>query len=107
MTSIVLSSLSSPLLPSMSVQLIRSPHLHCLSIVVWVCLCFFFLRNLHAVHCVKFSRLSFLLHVQTTRIFAGRLCLAELFDYIMLVYNVIVSCFVYIQWRNLCQIYTY
>jgi len=36
MTSIVFGPLSSELLPSMSVQLIRCPHLHCLSIVVWV-----------------------------------------------------------------------
>src|SRR6218665_424096 len=38
MASIVLGPLSNPLLPSMSVQLSRCPPLHCLTIVVWVCL---------------------------------------------------------------------
>jgi len=46
MTSIVLGPLSI-LLPSMKVQLILCPHLFCLLIVTWVCLCFFFLRILH------------------------------------------------------------
>src|SRR6218665_562047 len=43
MTSSVLGPLSSPLLPSMSVQLIQCPRLPCLSIIVCVCLCFLFL----------------------------------------------------------------
>ena len=38
------SFVKSPLLPSMSVQLIQCPPLHCLSIIVSVCLCCFFLR---------------------------------------------------------------
>src|SRR6218665_3096133 len=60
MTSIFLGSLSSPLLPSISVQLIRCPPLHCLSIVVWLCLCFLFLRFLHVVHVWNsVNRLSF------------------------------------------------
>jgi len=45
-------------------------HLYCLSNVVWVCLCFFFLRILHVVHCVEFGQLSFFLHVQTIGVFA-------------------------------------
>src|SRR6218665_2210933 len=59
MTSTVLGIFSSPLLPSMSVQLILCPHLYCLSIIVLVCLCFFFLRIFHVVHCVEFGQLSF------------------------------------------------
>src|SRR6218665_488491 len=55
MTSIVLGPLSSPLLPAMSVQFILCPHLCCLSIVVWVCLCFLYFGILHVVHCVEFG----------------------------------------------------
>src|SRR6218665_82909 len=33
---------------------------------------FLFFRILHVVHCVEFSQLSFSLHVQTIRVFAGR-----------------------------------
>jgi len=69
MTSIVLGPLSSPLLPSMSVQLIRCPPLYCLSTVVWVCLGFFFLRIWHIVLCVEISQLSFFLYIQTIRVF--------------------------------------
>jgi len=52
------------------------------------CLCFFFLWILHVVHCVysmEFYQLSFFLHVQTIGVFAGRLCLTELYGYLMLV----------------------
>src|SRR6218665_3415432 len=41
MTSTGLGPLPSSLLLSMSVQLVLCPHLHCLSYVVWVRLCFF------------------------------------------------------------------
>src|SRR6218665_1046267 len=79
MTSIVLRPLSSPLLSSVSVQLTPCPRLYCLSSTVLFCLCFFFIRILRAVQCVEFGHLSFFLHVQTIRVFTGRLCLAELF----------------------------
>src|SRR6218665_1101436 len=85
-----LGPLSSPLLPSMSVQLILCLHSYCLSIVVLVCFCLFFLRILH---CVEFGQLSFFLRVQTIGVFAGRLCRADLFGYTQCLFNVIVSYF--------------
>jgi len=49
----------------MSVQLILCPHLYCLSIVVWACLCFCFPSNLacsalcmNSVHCHSFYNVS-------------------------------------------------
>ena len=48
------------------------------ALVVLVCLCFFFIRILHVVHCVGFSLL-----VQTIGVLFKRLCLKELFRYLM------------------------
>src|SRR6218665_3377491 len=43
------------------------------------------LACIYTVYCVEFGQLSFFLHVKTIGIFAGRLCLAELLDYLMFV----------------------
>src|SRR5688572_4164610 len=82
MMSIVLGPLSSPLLPLVSVQVMLCPHLYCLSSVVLHCLCFFFLRIFHVVHCFVFGQRVFYLHVQTIGVFIERLCLAQLFFYL-------------------------
>ena len=85
MISIVLGHLSSLLPPLVLVQVMLCPQLYYLSSVVLVCLCVVFPRILHVVHCVGFGQLAFFLHVQTIGVFVERLCLAELFGYLMTV----------------------
>src|SRR5688572_9838803 len=85
MISIVLGLLSSPLFHLVLVQVL-CPLLYYLSSVVLVCLCFFFLRLLHVVHCMGFGQLAFSLHVQTIRVFIEQLCLAELFGSVIISY---------------------
>ena len=106
MTSIVLGSFSSPLLPSMSVQLIRCPPLHCQSIVVWVCLRLFFLRILHVVHCVEFGQLSFIFYyyvLQTIQYWK-----MHLYDHLLRRFNVLLhfiikalSCLIWMNTKTL------
>src|SRR6218665_2557525 len=68
--------------------MIVCPHPYCLSSVVFICLCFFFLGIFPAVHhrpiignWQKFS----LRYLETIVIFVERLYLANLFDYLMIV----------------------
>src|SRR6218665_3374785 len=92
MTCIVLGHLSSAMLSLVSVQVKLCPHSYYLSHVFLICLYLFFLRILHVVHCVVFGQMAFSLYVQTIKVFAQGLFLAELFVYLMITLFVHSNC---------------